>query len=229
MKKIIAALAVAAALSPFTAAQASTISFSNSKSIATTNWTDALNFGKFDSSLGTLTSIKFDLSGLVQGSGDAESRDAAASTVTLSLGALLGLTRPDGSTLVVTNPLFSQIFEFGSFDGAIDFGGTSGGGTGVVSATGSNSFVSSNASDFALFSALGGGNISLGLNAIGASTGTGAGNLLTQFNTSASGNVVVTYTFTPTGEVPEPATLATLIAGLGLMGAVRRRAKKNAK
>lgn len=229
MKKIFAALAIAAALTPFTSAQASTISFSNSKSIAITNWTDALSFGKFDTSLGTLTSIKFDLSGMVQGSGNAESQDAAASTVTLSLGALLGLTRPDGSTLVVTNPLFSQVFEFSAYDGSINFSGTSGGSTGTVSANGSNSFVSSNASDFSLFSALGGGTINLGLNAVGNSSGTGAGNLLTQFNTAASGNVLVTYTYTPTGEVPEPATLATLIAGLGLMGAVRRRAKKNAK
>ena len=228
MKKIFAALAVAAALAPFASAQASTISFSNSKSIATTNWTDALSFGKFDTSLGTLTSIKFDLSGMVQGSGNAESLDAAASNVTLSLGALLGLTRPDGSTLVVTNPLFSQVFEFSAFDGTFNFGGTSGGSTGTVSANGANSFVSSNASDFSLFSALGGGTINLGLNAVGASSGTGAGNLITQFNTAAAGNVLVTYTFTPTGEVPEPATLATLISGLGLMGAVRRRAKKKA-
>ncbi|WP_162249885.1 choice-of-anchor E domain-containing protein [Massilia sp. Root351] len=228
MKKIFAALAVAAALSPFASAQAATISFADTKSIATTNWTDFLSFGKFDSSLGTLTSIKFDLSGTVQGAGNAESLDAAASSVTLSLGALLGLTRPDGSTLVVTNPLFSQVFEFGAFDGTINFSGASGGSTGTVSANGSNSFTSFNASDFSLFSALGGGTINLGLNAIGNSSGTGAGNLLTQFNTSAAGNVLVTYTYTPTGEVPEPATLATLIAGLGLMGAVRRRAKKQA-
>eukprot|EP01034_Spumella_vulgaris_P000858 gene858-1136_t len=83
LKKIFAALAVAAALTPFASAQAATISFAESKSIATTNWTDFLSFGKFDTSLGTLTSIKFDLSGTVQGAGSAESLDAAASSVTL--------------------------------------------------------------------------------------------------------------------------------------------------
>ncbi len=228
MKKVLAALAIAATLTPFTCAQASTISFSDNKALSTTNWTDALSFGKFDTSLGTLTSIRFDLSGMVQGSGNAESLDAAASDVTLSLGALLGLTRPDGSTLVVTNPLFSQVFNFSAFDGAINFGGTSGGSTGTVSANGANFFISSNASDFSLFSALGGGTINLGLNAVGNSSGTGAGNLLTQFNTAASGNVLVTYTYTPASDVPEPATLATLAAGLGLMAAVRRRAKKQA-
>ena len=228
MKKIFAALAIAAALTPFTSAQAATISFSDSKAMATTNWTDVLSFSKFDTSLGTLTSIKFDLSGAVQGSGNAESLDAAASDVSLSLGALLGLTRPDGSTLVVTNPLFSQVFNFSAFDGSINFGGTSGGSTGTVSANGANFFVSSSASDFSLFSALGGGTINLGLNAVGNSSGTGAGNLVTQFNTAAAGNVVVTYTYTSASAVPEPATLATLIAGLGLMGAVRRRSKKQA-
>ena len=228
MKKIFAALAITAALIPFTSAQAATISFSDSKAMATTNWTDVLSFSKFDTSLGTLTSIKFDLSGAVQGSGNAESLDAAASDVSLSLGALLGLTRPDGSTLVVTNPLFSQVFNFSAFDGSINFSGTSGGSTGTVSANGANFFVSSSASDFSLFSALGGGTINLGLNAVGNSSGTGAGNLVTQFNTAAAGNVVVTYTYTSASVVPEPATLATLIAGLGLMGAVRRRSKKQA-
>lgn len=228
MKKIFAALAIAAALTPFTSAQAATISFSDSKAMATTNWTDVLSFSKFDTSLGTLTSIKFDLSGAVQGSGNAESLDAAASDVSLSLGALLGLTRPDGSTLVVTNPLFSQVFNFSAFDGSINFSGTSGGSTGTVSANGANFFVSSSASDFSLFSALGGGTINLGLNAVGNSSGTGAGNLVTQFNTAAAGNVVVTYTYSSASVVPEPATLATLLAGLGLMGAVRRRSKKQA-
>jgi hypothetical protein len=228
LKKIFAALAIAATLTPFTCAQAATISFSDSKAMATTNWTDLLSFAKFDTSLGTLTSIKFDLSGMVQGSGNAESLDSAASSVTLSLGALLGLTRPDGSTLVVTKPVFSQGFDFSSFDGTVNFGGTSGGSTGTVSADGSNFFVSSDASDFALFSALGGGSINLGLSAVGNSSGTGSGNLITQFNTAASGNALVTYTYTPASDVPEPASLATVLAGLGLMAAVRRRAKKQA-
>ena len=138
----------------------------------------------------------------------------------------LGLTRPDNSTLVVTNPVFSQTFNFTAFDGAINFGGTSGGTTGTVSATGSNFFVSGNASDFALFSALGGGTINLGLNAVGASSGNGSGNLISQFNTAASGVAKVTYTYTPTGDVPEPASLALICGGLGLLGAARRRKHK---
>lgn len=228
MKKVLAALAIAAALSPLSSAQAGTISFESSKAMSPTNWNDALSFGKFDTSLGTLTSIRFDLSGIVQGIGNAESLDAAASTVTLSLGSLLSLTRPDGSALVVTNPLFTQVFNFSSFDGGINFGGTSGGTTGTVSASGKEFFISGSASDFALFSALGGGTINLGMRAIGNSSGTGSGNLLTQFNTSASATAKVTYTYTSAVEVPEPASLATMLAGLGLIGALRRRAGSKA-
>jgi hypothetical protein len=227
MKKTYAALALAAAFLPFASAQAATVSYTDNVALTTTNWIDTLSFSKFDTNLGTLTSIRFDLSGVVQGSGNAESLDSAASNVTLSLGSLLGLTRPDNSTLVVTNPVFSQTFSFSAFDGAINFGGTSGATTGSVSATGSNFFVSSSASDFALFSALGGGTINLGLNAVGASSGNGSGNLITQFNTAASGVAKVTYTYTaPTTDVPEPASLALVCGGLGLLGAARRRKHK---
>jgi hypothetical protein len=226
MKKTFAALAVAAAILPFASAQAATVSYADSVALTTTNWANTLSFSKFDTGLGTLTSIRFDLSGVVEGSGNAESLDSSSSTVTLTLGSLLGLTRPDNSTLVVTNPVFSQTFNFTAFDSAINFGGTSGGSTGAVSATGSNFFVSSNASDFALFSALGGGTINLGLNAIGASSGSGSGNLITQFNTAASGVAKVTYTYTPTADVPEPASLALICGGLGLLGAARRRKHK---
>ena len=128
----------------------------------------------------------------------------------------------------MTNPVYSQQFNFTQFNGALDFGGTSGASTGVVTAAGSNSFVSTIASDLSLFSAAGGGNINLGLNATGFSFGTGSGNLVTQFSTSAMGSALVTYTYTVANEVPEPASLVRIVAGLGLLAARRRCASKQA-
>lgn len=226
MKKIIAALAAASLFGAIGSAQAAVVSFTATKDTATTAWSDVLSIGKFDSNLGSLNSITFELSGTVSGSGRAESLDAASSIVTLSLSSILTLTRPDGSTIVVTNPVFSNGYAVSAFDGALDFAGGSGASTGPVSSSHSESFVSGSASDIGLFAQAGGGTISLGLGATGVSNGSGAGNLITQFATSAGGAVKVSYDYTVATPVPEPETYAMLLGGLGLLGLVRRRAAK---
>jgi hypothetical protein len=203
-------------------AQAASISFSADKANSTTNWSDLLSLGKFDTNLGTLTSITFDLTGTETGTGAAESRDNAAAKVTLNLSSDIALNRPDGSQLVLTQPLVKTVFNASAFDGVKDFGGTSGITTGSITQAASGSSTSISASDFALFSQAGGGLINLGVTATGASSATGAGNLESQFALSAKASARVTYNYTAAA-VPEPESYALMLAGLGLMGAVARR------
>lgn len=200
-----------------------TQTFNVERALSGTNWSDTLSLTKFDSNLGFLKSITFSLVGQVQGTGKAESQDTSASDVTLSLSSLLTLYRPDNSVLVVANPVFSETFALSAFDGTIDFAGTSGASTGLRSSTGSNSFISYSSSDFGLFSSDGLGFINLGLNATGASSGSGSGNLLTQFETAAAGRLTVTYEYI--SAVPEPETYLMMLTGLALAGVVARRRK----
>ena len=91
-----------------------------------TNFILNRTFNKFDTSLGTLTGIRFDLTGNVFGSFGVESLDAAPSTVDARLSATVTLERPDNSIIVITLPVFSALISLTAFDGTIDFAGTSG-------------------------------------------------------------------------------------------------------
>jgi hypothetical protein len=200
---------------------AETISFSDSIPLSITNWSSSATVSKFDPSLGTLNSITFELEGHVEGAAKFESFDAALATVTMNLAADIELQRPDTSTLVISTPLVQTIDNVTAFDGTIDFGGTSGKTYTGLSADDSASTVSPPpASDLVLFTGL--GNIMLPVKATGVSSGSGAGNLVMQFGTSASADVKVIYDYAP---IPEPSTivlLSTVFGGL-LVYVSRRR------
>jgi hypothetical protein len=138
----------------------------------------------------------------------------------MDLAAILRLQRPDLSNLVVTIPVVSTVDNASAWDGVSDYAGTSGKTYANISASDSDFATTSSAGDKALFTGV--GFISLPVEANGASTGSGAGNLLLQFQTLASASARVTYDYTA---VPEPSSLLALMSGLGgLMGfAIRRR------
>ena len=161
--------------------------------LATTNWNDIVSVPQFDPSLGVLLSVDFELTGGIFGSAAIESLDAQASTVTTSYQATLTLTRPDMSTLVVAVPMQQFVDNLTSFDGTIDFGGTSGITHGNISTQDVQSVNTTAPADLALFTGL--GNIDLPVDAVGSSTASGSGNLITQFLTDAEASVKVCYNY----------------------------------
>ncbi len=190
---------------------AATISYNASIPLSQTNWTTSISIPKFDPSLGTLNNIIFVLTGHVEGSAAFESRDAAPATVTMNLSAVLSLMRPDSTIIVISLPVVSTVDNVTAFDGVPDYGGTSGKTYNNLTANHVATYTSPPpASDLALFTGV--GNILLPVSAVGASNGSGAGNLDLRFNTYASAAACVTYDYTP---IPEPSGLLALVSGIG--------------
>jgi len=196
-------------------AEGAVISHTDSVPLAITDWSGSISVPKFDSSLGTLNSVTCKLSGQVEGSAKFESLDSDPATVTMNLSAIMRLNRPDSTTLVITIPIADTSDNVDEFDGTVDYAGGSGRTFSGLSASLTESATYSSAADLALFTGV--GSITLPVMADGASTGSGAGNLVLQFATSASAGVEVIYNYT----VPEPGTLALL--SLGTLGMIRRR------
>jgi hypothetical protein len=232
MKKLFAVLIAITALAPFSAARSGVISFEDRMDLTETDWTEKLRFQKFDMRRGKLTSVQFELGGIVEGIGKAENKHRTnRSTITLSLSSLLELSRPDGSTLVVTNPVFEKTFNsVAKSDGnPHDFTGSSAVSTGWVKGSKTEFFKSMIAEDLKLFSSSSYAIITLPLTAIGTSEARSSGNVSSDFTTLASGYAKVIYTYTEhVVEIAEPATMTTIFAGLGLIAALRRRKGKQA-
>jgi hypothetical protein len=206
------ALAVIACMGA-ASASANVLTVSNNSNVIVaqdTDWADFLNFQKFNSSLGTLTSVKIDLYSDVSGSVDLTNYNSDPVDVPVSLSVNVALDRPDSTNLVmISAPLFSETKTVAGND--------------VASVSNSyvayNSAVFTNASDLALFT--GAGNISTLISAHASSSVEGDG-VDAEFTTKAGGHGTVTYTYTA-APVPEPETYGMLLLGLGMMGVVAKR------
>ncbi len=211
-----------------TAAEAGMVTYSDSISQTTTNWSNVLTVSKFDTSLGTLNSVTITFGGSVVSNAKVESLDATSSTITAKSSAELKLSYSDGTLLFDETPTNSKTFNASAFDGMIDFGGTSGHSFGNVTATISpnDMTVLTSGAEFAAFQ--GTGTYSFSTSTNDHSSTTGAGNLISQISTTAGDSVSVTYDYTPTSSVPEPSTAVTAAIGVvvcGLVHRLRRRAR----
>lgn len=184
-----------------------------------TFWSSTIALPKFDQSLGTLNSVFFELTGHVEGTAQLENLDAAPATITTSLSAIVTMKRPDGVVIVTVLPLASTSESVAEFDGDAHFSGPSGRTYSDLADDVTQVFTTSDAGYLAMFS--GNDDIVLTMSAQGASSGSGAGNLLQQFTTNASAQATVIYDYTP---VPEPAAFPALL--LGVVGTALKLRKR---
>ena len=211
---------VAAILVPMNAVQASTLTYESKVDLEKTNFEKQITLPKFDSSLGELESVFFELSGNVEGSVSLENEDATAALVTGNLAAEISLKKPlpDDSLLLVALPTASVNQELSAYDGDFDFDGASGVKLTDISNTKKESTLLTIPDDFTPF--VGDGSFNLLLEAIGNSTATGAGNLSARFETYAGATVAVSYTYAKKDEpilrkkVPESGVPVTIFIGL---------------
>jgi hypothetical protein len=225
MKRLSLAVAVVVLLLAGTA-QAFSVTYNYLGTMHSTNFPPPPTFVTlplFDPSIGILDSVDFSLTATVMGNASFESLDSSPATVTTHLQAQVTVQKPDLSTLAVLLPTVSHSDAVTAFDGVIDFGGTSGKSYTGISGTDSffDVFTSLDGALFTMFEGV--GNISFPVSAIGASSGSGAGNLVLLFTTNAKADGEVTYNYHTTSTVPLPAALWLLGSGLiGLVGFGRK-------
>lgn len=202
----------------------------SSISLTTTGWNLNLSIPKFNPGLGTLNSISYTLNGSTAGTAKYESLDGAPASISLTLSASLTLQRPDLSTIKIIIPSTTVNESSAASDGVIDFLGASGSTfSGLSGSTTSGALSLSGAGDRALFT--GAGSIILPVVAAGSSSGSGSGNLVTQFNTAAAADISVTYNYNKDTGVPEPRVYGAIgaVACLGLLGYRRIRSRQAAQ
>jgi hypothetical protein len=214
-------LALSVAASAAVLSQAASVSYS----VATqpdpdlTNWAKTLELPQFDPSLSILTGITVQIEGRTAGEIRVETPNPTPSTVISTLQSQITLALPGGATLQV-NPSSTITDDFTAFDGEIDFAGTSGATHLDLSASVTESAVLP-AGDWAPYVGL--GVVSLPVEALGLSSSSGPGAIMTQFTSLAAATVDVTYEYREFG-VPDAGATGALLGGAFLaLGAFRRK------
>jgi hypothetical protein len=168
-----------------------------------TDWTQTQSLAQFNPSRGTLTGVDIVNNGSLASQIQVESLDQAPATVVGTVSGTITLSAPGINSLIASISTH-QSFDASAFDGTIDFSGTSGHDFGNKTASGSKSFSFTSASDLATF--IGTGTVPLTETAHATSNASGAGNLLTLINSTASADVSVVYHYIPAPPPPVAVT-----------------------
>jgi len=159
-----------------------------------TNWSATQSVAQFNPALGTLTSIDIVITDPITGTIKIENLDTALATINASDTGAVTLTGQGIAGL--SSPInFTQNFNASAFDGAIDFGGTSGHTFGPLVQQGSKTITLTDPGSLAAYT--GTGSVPLTVTANASATASGSGNLLLSVNTSASATVTVVYHYVP--------------------------------
>ncbi len=177
-----------------------------------TNWTSSVTLDKFDPSLGVLTQVGLSAMGTIIQTIKIESHDTSPQTVTGTGTATITVTLPSSPQTLVVSPTNTVMHPYTAYDGVQDFGGTSG-----STDTGVTNTATQTLSPYAPISDFNGpGTVMLPVAAVASSHTSGAGNVVSQFITTAGATVCVQYTYvlptatptvTPTATVTNTATI----------------------
>lgn len=188
---------------------AQSITYSDSVSLQSTDWTGLVEIPQFDPSLGTLERIDFKLRAIVESTSQFENLGNNPITVTLLLQTNVELQRPDNSLIV---DALAHVFHNESvveYDGLMDFSGASGSTFQDQIEITHVLLLPPSGSDLALFTGL--GDLFLPVKANVSSSATASGDVILGYTTQASAEIDITYNYLA---IPEPNTLVLALTGL---------------
>ncbi len=213
MNKFSKTIFAAAALTLAMSANAAVIEFTSNTAHNIEENDGELNFAKFNTALGTLTGVKFELFNVLSGSIDV-TNDATSGSGTFVVTAGGQIESDVLGSLLTTSGSITKNFSLAA------------GQTGSVTLdpwTVSN-HVSFSASSTDLSAFKGTGDYTALLSGWSSAASSGSGNATYNPVIVMDGYAKVTYTY-DAAPVPEPETYAMLLGGLALMGVVARRRK----